>query len=201
MANFMTAEEAINKIEDGSDLSDLSDEEDLLFHTDIGNEEDLLSELNMEDDNNDDDNDGDMWSAWTSGNSDLPKFAFSVPNPGIHFPQSPNQERDALQCFLTDELLEEFVTATNAYASMKLHGKKFSNNSIWHRWQDVTLPEFKAYLGVILNIAINDKPDIKTFFSCKWLEAQPFFVSIFSRRRFLQIYWMLHLKAPQPSTV
>ena len=87
-----------------------------------------------------------------------------------------------------DELLEEFVTATNAYALIKLHGKTFSNNLIWHSWQDVTLPEFKAYLGVILNVAINDKPDIKAYFSHEWLEAQPFFVSIFSRCRFLQIH-------------
>ena len=64
MANFMTAEEAINKIEDGSDLSDLSEEEDSLVDTDIGDEEDLLSDSNMEDDNNDDNNDGDMWSPW-----------------------------------------------------------------------------------------------------------------------------------------
>ena len=28
MANFMTAEEAMNEFEDGSDLSDLSDKED-----------------------------------------------------------------------------------------------------------------------------------------------------------------------------
>ena len=86
--------------------------------------------------------------------------------------------------FLTYELLEEFFTATNAYALMKLHGKTFSNNSIWHRWQDMTLPELKAYLRVILNMEINYKPDIKTFFSREWLEAQPFFVSIFSRRGF-----------------
>ena len=72
MANFITADEAINEIEDGSDLSDLSDEEDSLFDTDIG-EEDLLSDWNMENDNNDDYNDGDMWSPWRSGSSDLQK--------------------------------------------------------------------------------------------------------------------------------
>ena len=104
MANFMTAEETINEIEDRSDLSDLSDEKDSLFDTDIGDEEDLLSDSNIENDNNDDDNDGDMWSPWRSGSSDLPKFPFIVPNPGIYFPQSPNQELNALQCFLTDEL-------------------------------------------------------------------------------------------------
>ena len=90
--------------------------------------------------------------------------------------------------------MEESVTATNAYASIKLHGKTFSNNSIWHRWQDVILPEFEAYLGIILSMAIIDKPNIKVYFSREWLEAQPFFVSIFSRRRFLQIHWKLHLK-------
>ena len=35
IANFMTAKEAINEFEDGLDLSDLSDEEDSLFDTDI----------------------------------------------------------------------------------------------------------------------------------------------------------------------
>ena len=49
-------------------------------------------------------------------------------------------------------------------------------------------------------MAINDKPDIKTYFSRDWIESYPFFRDVFSRRRFLQIHWMLHLKPPQPST-
>ena len=43
----------MNEFGNGSDLSDLSDEEDSLFDTDIGDEEDLLSDSNVEDDNND----------------------------------------------------------------------------------------------------------------------------------------------------
>ena len=125
MANFMTAEEAINEIEDGSDLSDLSDEEDSLFDTDIGDEEDLLSDSNMEDDNNDDHNDGDMWSPWRSGSSDLPKFSFTVPNLEIQFPQSPNQELDVLQCFLTDELCRTKLC-------MVCNTKKVSKTTVYH---------------------------------------------------------------------
>ena len=138
--------------------------------------------------------------AWRSSDDDLPKYPFTVPNSGAHFHQSPNNELDALQRFLTDELLHEFVTATNAFASIKLHGRNFCNTSIWHKWQDVTLAEFKAYLEVVLKMAINDTHDIKTYFSRDWIESYPFFRDVFSRQRFLQIHWMLHLKPPQPST-
>ena len=65
--------------------------------------------------------------------ADLPKYPFTVPNSGAHFYQSPNNELDALQRFLTDELLQEFVTAPNAFASIKLHGRNFFNTSIWHK--------------------------------------------------------------------
>ena len=105
-----------------------------------------------------------------------------------------------MQRFLTDQLLQEFFAATNAFASIKLHGRNFFNTSIWHKCQDVTLAEFKAYLGVILNMAINDKPDIKTYFSRDEIESYPFFRDVFSSRRFLQIHWMLLFKPPQPST-
>ena len=96
--------------------------------------------------------------------------------------------------------MEECVTATNAYASIKLHGKTFSNNLIWHRWQDVTFPEFTAYLGVILKMAINEKSDIKTISAVNGFKHNHI-LSIFLRRRFLQIHWMTHLKAPQPNII
>ena len=185
---------------DESDISSLDDED-----SDFSDEEDMLPDTDIESDIEDDEQDDvvggqDDWSPWRSRDADLQKYPFTVPNSGAHVHQSPNNELDALQRFLTDELLQEFVSATNAFASIKLHGRNFSNASIWHMWQDVTLVEFKAYLGVILNMAINDKPDIKTYFSRDWIESYPFFQDVFSRRRFLEIHWMLHLKPPQPST-
>ena len=37
----------------------------------------------------------------------------------------------------------QIVTATNAYALIRLGGKNVTNNSIWHRWKPVTLSELK----------------------------------------------------------
>ena len=38
------------------------------------------------------------------------------------------------------------------------------------------------------------KCDVKEYFSRKWTERMPFFVDVFSRERFFQLYWMLHLQ-------
>ena len=92
-------------------------------------------ESDIEDDEQDDVVGGqDDWSPWRSSDADLQKYPFTVPNSGAHFHQSPNNELDALQRFLTDELLQEFVMATNAFAIIKLHGRNFSSTSIWHKW-------------------------------------------------------------------
>ena len=71
---------------------------------------------------------------------------------------------------------------------------------MFYKWKDVTLQELKAYLGVILKIAMTEKSDVKDHFSKEWTEYSPFFLDIFSRRRFLQIHWMFHLKSPEPTT-
>ena len=191
------------EVDDEGELSEsdfpISDDEEVDWESD---EDETLPETDLESsDESDDDGDNDTWRSWRTEDSDLPKHPFTVQNPGVHFPQQPDREIDAFQSFLTDDLLHEFVTATNAFATIKLHGKTFTNYSIWYNWQDVTVTEMKAYLGVILNMAINEKPDVKTYFSRSWIEFCPFFSDVFSRRRFLQIHWMLHLKAPQPSTV
>ena len=165
-----------------------------------------LLEIDLEssdesDDEGDDDGGNDTCRSWRTGNSNILKHPFTVQNPGIHFLEHPDQKIDAFQSFLTNDLLHEFVTAINAFDTIKLHRKTFTHHSIWYNWQDVTLTEMKAYLDVILNMASSEKPDVKTYFSRSWIEFCPFYLDIFSRRRFLQIHWMLHLKAPQPSIV
>ena len=58
----------------------------------------------------------------------------------------------------------------------------------------------KAYLGVIMNMAMNNKPGLKLFFGRNWTQYSSFFLDIFSRRRFLQIHWMFHTKSPESTT-
>ena len=54
----------------------------------------------------------------------------------------------------------------------------------------------KAFFGVILNIALNLKVQLFDYFTEDWLDRTPFFKDVFSRLRFLQIFWMLHLVPP-----
>ncbi|KAG0423478.1 hypothetical protein HPB47_000759 [Ixodes persulcatus] len=48
-------------------------------------------------------------------------------------------------------------------------------------------------------MALNLKPDIKEYFSQHILNKMPFFTSVFTQRRFLQIFWMLHV-SPDPQS-
>ena len=97
-------------------------------------------------------------------------------------------------------MLNKIVTATNTYATIRLNNKQLLNNSTFYKWKDVTLQELKAYLGVVLKMTMTEKPDMKDYFSKEWTEYSPFFLDIFSHRRFLLIHWMLHLKSPEPTT-
>lgn len=51
-----------------------------------------------------------------------------------------------------------------------------------------------------MNMALNPKPDIKEYFSQDILNKMPFFPSVFSRTRFLQIFWMLHVSPGRQSS-
>lgn len=85
------------------------------------------------------------------------------------------------------------VQETNRYAWEKIaNTQPLLEQSVWKSWEDVTVPEFKAFLGVLMNMALDPKPDIKEYFSQDILNKMPFFPSVFSRTKFLQIFWMLH---------
>ena len=182
-----SAEEALMEV-DQCDLSESESDDDELDPTmdesifddlDSGPmDTDIESSGSSDEDSDSFDDSG--WSAWRSNDPDFPHRSFTVQNPEVHFPFQPESELEALRHFLTDELLMELVTATNAYAVIKLSRKAFSNNSVWFEWKDVTLVEMKAYLGVIMNIAMNDKPDVKSFFSQNWTQYCPSFLDIFS---------------------
>jgi hypothetical protein len=48
----------------------------------------------------------------------------------------------------------------------------------------------------MLNMARHVKCSIKDFFSRQWLDSSWFYMDIFSRKRFLQLYWDLHDSPP-----
>jgi hypothetical protein len=57
----------------------------------------------------------------------------------------------------------------------------------------VSVPEMKAFLGLIINMALMPLPDIKDYRSSEWITKKKFFDDVMSRVRFLQIFWMMHV--------
>lgn len=53
----------------------------------------------------------------------------------------------------------------------------------------------RAFLGVVINMGIINLPELENYWSRAFHNYIPFFGKIFSRRRFLQIFWALHLES------
>jgi len=128
--------------------------------------------------------------------SKSPLLPFTVTNVGPQHPDTVETELDYFKLFITDSLIADIVAETKRYAKSKLDNASLRPNSIWHTWKDISAEELQAYSGVVLNMALNDKCDVKHYFSHDWLDYMPFFSSVFSRKRFLQLRWMLHVSQP-----
>lgn len=58
---------------------------------------------------------------------------------------------------------------------------------------NVSAEEMRTFHGVLLFIAIDRKKALYDFFSTTWLKSSNFVLGIFSRARFMQIFWGLHI--------
>jgi hypothetical protein len=57
----------------------------------------------------------------------------------------------------------------------------------------VSVPEMKAFIGLIINIGIVLLPNLKDYWSIEWTIHVTFFGDVMSRDRFLQIFRMMHV--------
>ncbi|XP_015436661.1 PREDICTED: piggyBac transposable element-derived protein 4-like [Dufourea novaeangliae] len=105
------------------------------------------------------------------------------------------QPIDFFKLFFTNDLVKEIIQETNLYAKRRLEGKTLSANSIWRSWRDVTLEEFWAFLAVIINMGTMPLANLQEYWSKNAVSYIPFYADTFTRDRFSQIFWMLHLKS------
>lgn len=73
--------------------------------------------------------------------------------------------------------------------------------SIWWSWKDANLDEMKAFLRALINMAMNHKSELNDYFSIDWVDCQPFFRDIFSKEKFLQIFWNIHISPTQTGPI
>jgi hypothetical protein len=98
---------------------------------------------------------------------------------------------DYFRLFFNDEVWNN--TDTNRYARHKILELQLSSNSIWSMWSDVSVPEVKTFLGVIINMGLIPLSSIKDYWSSERKAQIKFSGDITSRDRFLQIFWMIHV--------
>jgi hypothetical protein len=101
----------------------------------------------------------DGWEDVTMGDKKLNAYTFTK-NAGLQCHLLPDAEpMDYFSLFFNDELLNN-VVETNRYARQHFE-LQLCPRSIWSRWSDVSIPEMKVFLGLIINMGLMPLPDIK----------------------------------------
>ncbi|CAL7939067.1 unnamed protein product [Xylocopa violacea] len=122
------------------------------------------------------------------------QFVCGKKSTGPQITSNIKEPADFFKLFFTDRLVKEIVSETNNYATKKLEGKTLSSNSIWRSWRDVTDEEFWAFIAVIINMGTMPLASLQEYWSRNNVSYIPFYSETFTRDRFSQIFWMLHLK-------
>ncbi|XP_064098166.1 piggyBac transposable element-derived protein 4-like [Macrobrachium nipponense] len=190
-----------------SPFSDLDEEEAFQDHEDEDSSSDEIinEEMDMSVPESDEDSDDEVseniptgiWEPYNEAAHVLPNFdytgsqEFLCPNTSIKYPI------DFFHLFFTVELLTTITLETNRYTEEKINRKRpLPQHSIWHDWVPFTVEEMEAFRGVLLYMAIKRKSTLKDFFSGQWLDSSTFPRQIFSKKRFLQLFWGLHVSPP-----
>jgi hypothetical protein len=92
---------------------------------------------------------------------------------------------DYFGLFFNDKFLNNIVVETKTYARHKISELQLSPRSIWSRWSDVTVPEMKVFLRLIINMGLMPLPDIKDYWSSERITQIKVFGDVMSRVRFL----------------
>ncbi|XP_011135111.1 piggyBac transposable element-derived protein 4 isoform X2 [Harpegnathos saltator] len=121
-------------------------------------------------------------------------FSTGGNNTGPHVPSNCTTPLHFFQLFFTDDLIKKIVIETNIYTANIIQHKQLSIRSIWKQWKNVTECEMKAFFGVIINMGLINMPSLQDYWARNFYSKIPFFSKIFSRDRFMQIFWALHLE-------
>ena len=75
---------------------------------------------------------------------------------------------------------------------------RLTPRSRFANWIPVTLMEMQGFFGVIINMGLIQLPTLESYWSSSWTGNIPFFSRAFTRNRFEQIFWMLHVSKDDP---
>lgn len=93
-------------------------------------------------------------------------------------------------CLLVDDrMLNYIVRETNKYAKQKLEDSgKDSSLRV-----PVNLAELKAFLGLFIATSFHSQPSLKDYWSSDWILGMPAFTKVMTRKRFLDLFYNMHV--------
>jgi hypothetical protein len=96
--------------------------------------------------------------------------------------------------FFTVRLLQEIVVQTNNYArQFHLDYMVLSPHSRTRKWKDLTLAELKGFIACILNMGLERRPTIASYWYTTASQYFPWFHDMFPRVRFQLILTFFHI--------
>lgn len=148
-------------------------------------EEDEIS--NIEDDTNNVEDNNDIWSTNDEAIS-LEPFEGS---PGIKIiPSSPDNVMGSVNLFIGNDFFEHLVRESNIYHYQIIEKYKIPSKA--KKWTDITVPEMKKFLGLIVLMGQVKKDVFYDYWSTDQSIETPFFSQVMSRNRFVQIMQSWH---------
>ena len=141
------------------------------------------------------------WVTIVDANADtVPRHAFGFDFDGGTGPQNAlpgDAEPVRYYLQLLDGILDKFVVETNSYGDEKVNrNRPLRRRSRLNLWTHVDVTEFKAFLGLVVNMGLNRKTRINEYWNSRnRSQAFPIYPATMSRDRFLIILAMFNFPA------
>ena len=127
---------------------------------------------------------------WSVAEPTSHQFTYTkTPGPTSAAICSGNQTAGDLFCrFFTEEVWDIIVSETNG------HAETFVSTTPTNRpWVSVSVPEMKAFIGLLILMAICKLPRLEMYWSDRNMLSTPHIASVMCKTRFEQIFRFLHL--------
>ncbi|XP_015596321.1 piggyBac transposable element-derived protein 4-like [Cephus cinctus] len=141
----------------------------------------------IEDDLNNNEDDDEIWSR----NDEVRILKPFEGSPGIKITlASPENVMDSVNLFIGDDFFEHLVMESNRYHYQVM--ERYQIPSKAKKWTDITVPEMKKFLGLIVLMGQIKKNVLYDYWSTDRTIETPFFAQVMSRNRFVQIMQSWH---------
>ena len=118
------------------------------------------------------------WKEVTTIDSQPEHQYLETPGPCLPDDVELKEPEDYFSLFFSEELYQLIADETNLYAQLLRANRPMTARSSLRNWRDLSVPELKAFIGLILNMGIINVPSIRDYWSTDITGNIPFFSQV-----------------------